>query len=169
MARPDASEHAPYFSTYIDLVEGDRALTTLQSQLESVPPFLRGIADPKSLHRYAPGKWSLREVLGHLNDTERIFAYRALRIARADKTPLPPFDENHFVAHANFDAQGWPALIAEFEMIRRSTLALVRPWTEEVLERSTVVSGHRMTARALTFMMAGHVEHHLRIIQERYL
>src|SRR5436190_1111241 len=117
--KPVASEHAPHFTKYVDLVPAGDVLGVLQSQIDTTLAELRGISDADSLRRYAEGKWSVREVVGHLTDTERIFVYRALRFARNDRTPLPGFEENNYVPAARFDAREWSGLIEEYRAVRR--------------------------------------------------
>src|SRR5260370_27943630 len=119
---PQVSEYQPYYGKYIALVQGDDLTGALERQLGDSLALLRGIRDDKSLHRYAPDKWSIKEMLGHIIDTERIFTHRALRFARNDKTPLPGFDQDPYVAAGGFDERAWSDLIAEFEHVRRSTI-----------------------------------------------
>src|ERR1051326_1756492 len=120
--RPAATEYLPYYSRYIDLVPGEDAMAALKSQLRETIAFLNCISNEESVSRYAPGKWSVREVLGHVIDTERIFAYRALRIGRGDKTPLAGYEQDDYIRGAAFDKVRWSALIEEFELVRRSNL-----------------------------------------------
>lgn len=165
--RPAATEHAPYFSTYIDKVTGDDALAALEAQ----EPWLQGLAAlPESAggHRYAEGKWSVREVIGHMADTERIFAYRLLRIGRGDATPLPGFDQDPYIAGANFEQRTLADVVAEFRAVRAATLALMRSITPEAAARMGTASGHALSARALGWMIPGHVVHHVGILRERY-
>src|SRR5713226_8708323 len=123
---PQTSEHLPYYSRYIALVQGQDLTVALRKQVDTSLPFLRSISEQKSLHRYAPGKWSIKEVLGHLIDSERIFAYRALRFARKDHTPLSGFDQDPYVAEANFDGLPCSYLVARCEHVRRSTILFFR-------------------------------------------
>src|ERR1700729_1380040 len=123
---PEPAEYQSYYGRYISLVPGPDLVQTLDLQIARTLPALRDITEEKSLYRYAPGKWSIKEVLGHLIDAERIFAYRALRFARRDSTPLPGFDQDPYVSAANFDSRPWHDFIAEFEHVRRSTILFFR-------------------------------------------
>lgn len=167
--RPAATEFSPYYSKYIDQVPDGDLLATLTTQHEDTAGLVRGIPEDRADHRYAPGKWSIREVLGHLADTERIFAYRALRVARGDATPLPGFDENAYVANANFAVRSLASLVDELRVIRQATLALYRPLADEELLREGSANGAPITPRALAWIIAGHERHHLAILRERYL
>jgi hypothetical protein len=169
MQRPDAEEYAPYFGKYVDLVPGDDLVGALRGQIGDTLATLRGVSDGDSLRRYAAGKWSLREVVGHMIDTERIFAYRVLRIGRGDATPLPGFDQDPYIAAANFDTRKWGTLLDEFDAVRRSNLFLFEGMDAEAWERRGTSSGHPVTARALGYVIAGHELHHMRIVRERYL
>jgi len=166
---PEPTEYQPYYGRYISLVTGRDLTSTLEAQSAQSLPTLRGISEEKSLHRYAPGKWSVKEVLGHLIDAERIFTYRALRFARNDQTPLPGFEQDPYVASANFDAHPWDDLIAEFEHVRRSTVLFFRALTPEQTLRSGTASQNAITVRALGYIIAGHELHHMAILRDRYL
>jgi uncharacterized damage-inducible protein DinB len=167
--RPAADEHAPYYSRYVDLVPDVDLLDYLQQQMEGTAAFLRAI--PRSLegHRYAEGKWSIREVVGHIADTERIFAYRALRFARADQTPLAGFDENTYVPAAHADDRDLDSLVDEWVHVRLATLALLRGLDEGAPLRRGKANDQEISVRALAWVMAGHVDHHAAILRERYL
>jgi hypothetical protein len=141
----------------------------LESQLEEALPILRGIPEEKSLHRYAPGKWSVREVLSHIADTERVFAYRALWFARGFEIPLPSFDQNVAVAGAAADTIPWAAHIEDFRGVRLSTVSLFRNLPEAAWSRSGIASDNPFTVRALAYIISGHCAHHVRIVRERYL
>ena len=168
ISKPDASEHAPYFSKYIDLVPDGDVMGTLATQIGVTLSELRNISDSASLQRYAVGKWSLREVVGHMIDTERIFAYRALRIARNDRTKLPGFEQDDYIAAANFDQQPWPGLIDEFYAVRRSNLAMFRGLAEEAWVRQGISNDNELSVRAAAYIIAGHERHHMGIIRDRY-
>jgi len=165
---PQTSEHLPYYSRYIVLVQGQDLTATLEKQIGESLPFLHGISEQKSLHRYAPGKWSIKEVLGHLIDAERIFVYRALRFARNDPKPLTGFDQDPYVAAAGFDAHPWSDLVAEFEHVRRSTILFFRGLTSEAAMRSGLANDASITVRSLGYIIAGHELHHVGILRERY-
>ena len=166
---PEASEYLPYYHKYISLVQGNDLIPILESQLADTLPRLREISDQKSLHRYAPEKWSIKEVLGHLADAERIFAYRALRFGRKDGNPLPGFEQNDYVAAAGSDARPWSEMIDEFEHVRRASILLFRGFTGEAATRTGVASNGSVSVRALGYIIAGHELHHMAILRERYL
>ena len=155
IARPDASEHAPYYGRYVDLVAAGDILGTLATQIHGTLAELRKVSEADSLKRYAAGKWSMREVLGHLIDTERIFAYRALRISRSD-------------AAAQFDRRTWAGLLEEFEAVRRSNVLMFRGLGDEAWARQGVANGNAMSVRAAAYVIAGHELHHMRVLREHY-
>jgi hypothetical protein len=169
MTRPDSTEYAPYFAKYISLVPDGDIIVTLGSQIEATLGLLRGLSEAQGELRYAPGKWSVKEVIGHLIDTERIFAYRALRFARNDRTPLAGFDENDYVAHADFSARSLSDLADEFECVRESNLYLFKHLGDEAWARRGVSNGNEISARALAWITAGHELHHREILRSRYL
>jgi len=168
IAPPESTEYPPYFGRYISLVPGSNLTSTLDTQLTESLATLRPISEEKSLHRYAPEKWSIKEVLGHLIDAERIFTYRALRFARNDQTPLPGFDQDPYVAAAHFDQHAWNDLLAEFEHVRRSTILFFRALTSDDMLRSGTSNQAVISVRALGYAIAGHEIHHMRILRERY-
>jgi hypothetical protein len=167
--RPERSEFAEYYSTYVDQVPAGDVCEILTFQATDVMPLFEGISEDQSVSRYAPDKWSLRQVLSHLNDTERVFTFRALWFARGFDQPMPSFDQNVAIAGAAADDRTWASHLEEFKAIRSATLALFRNLPEDVWSRQGVASGHAVTVRALAFITAGHVAHHARIIRERYL
>ncbi len=169
VGRPERSEAAPYYFTYIDQVEGDDVLRVLERQLEELPAFFATISEEKSLHRYAADKWSIRQVLNHLNDTERLFAFRALWFARGFDTALPSFDQNVAVSGAEADGIGWSEHVEEFRRVRLATLSLFKNLPADAWMRSGIASEKPFTVRALAFIAAGHLAHHVRILRERYL
>ena len=169
ITKPEDSEYARYYSRYIDLVPDGDILTTLTHQIGVTLAELRKITDQKSLRRYDLGKWSVREVVGHMIDAERIFAYRALRFARADMTKLPGFEENDYVDAANFDERPWDDLLDELYAVRRSNLAFFRGLSEEAWTRAGIASDNPMSVRALAYVIAGHERHHLGVIRDRYV
>jgi hypothetical protein len=169
IGRPQRTEAAaPYFK-YIDQVPGDDALAVIESQLEESRALYAGISEEISLHRYAPDKWSIRELLNHVTDTERAFAFRALWFARGFTTPLPGYDQNIAAAGAAADGIAWRAHVAEFERVRLSTISLFRNMPVEGWTRSGIASDSLVSVRALAFIIAGHVAHHVAILRERYL
>lgn len=166
--RPESGEHLPYFSLYIDQVPECDLLPFLASQSSAFLDELKAFTPERSLLRYAEGKWSLREVVQHISDAERIFAYRLLRIARGDETPLPGFEQNGYVVAGNADAIGWYSLLTEFSAVRQATLTLAGNLAEDAWPRTGTASGHNMSVRALAYIIAGHVEHHRALIRTHY-
>jgi len=165
--KPRSDEHAEYYARYIRLV-GDDALAALRAQSASTPRMLSGLSEAQAMHRYAPGKWSVKEVVGHVTDAERVFGYRALRIARADTTPMPGFDENAWVPAANFDRRSMPELVAGYQAVRAATVALLSSFDEAALTRRGTANDQEVSVRALAHIMAGHELHHMTILRERY-
>jgi hypothetical protein len=165
---PDRAEAAEYYWTYINLVgEGDIRQILGAQRLDTLRA-LREISEERSRHRYAPDKWSLRGVLSHLNDSERVFTHRALWFARGFDTPLPSFDQTIAAAHAGADERSWQSHVEEFESIRAATLTLVNGLPDDAWARRGVASGQPVTVRALAYIVAGHVAHHMKIVRERY-
>jgi uncharacterized damage-inducible protein DinB len=169
IGRPETTEAAPYYFTYINQVTGDDPLTTIEKQAKDSLGFFRNISEEKSLYRYAPDKWSIREVLNHVTDTERAFAFRSLWFARGFNIPLPSYDQNIASAGAEADKVSWAAHIEECERVRLATISLFKNMPPEAWNRSGIASDNRFTVRALAFIIAGHVTHHIRIVRERYL
>lgn len=167
---PAANEYPSYYASYISLVkESADVVASLESQLEETLALLSGIGEAKAGWRYAPGKWSVRELVGHVADSERVFAYRALRFARGDETPLPGFDQDVFVSHANFDSCRLSDLAAEFEHVRRASLCLFQQLPAEAWSRRGVANNGEITVRALAYIIAGHELHHRHILRTKYL
>ncbi|HEX2205557.1 MAG TPA: DinB family protein [Longimicrobium sp.] len=167
--RPGADEYAPFYAGYVARVPEGDVVATLERQLDEVVRFFRDVPAEREGHRYAPGKWSVREVAGHIADTERIMAYRALRIARGDATPLPGFDENAYVPPSGFDARPLASLAEEWAAVRRATLPLFRHLDAEGWARRGTASDAAVSVRALAHIIAGHAEHHLEVLRTRYL
>jgi hypothetical protein len=167
--RPQTTEAAPYYFTYIDRVLSDDVVSVLEDQLDETGAFLSAISEEKSLSRYAPDKWSIRQVVGHVNDTERLFVFRALWFARGFQDPLPSFDQNICVASAQADQVSWAEHIEEFRRIRLATLAFFQHLPAEAWQRTGIASDNPFTVRALAYIAAGHVVHHNDVIRERYL
>jgi hypothetical protein len=166
--RPGADEYFEYYDAYIRLVPGDDALPTLASQLDAWLPKLRRLSDAQALHRYAPGKWSVKEVLGHMCDGERVFGYRALRCARADTTPMPGFDENAWVPASASDRRPLGEILDELAVIRTATVALFRSLEPEMLARRGTANDQTISVRALAWIITGHTTHHQTGLRERY-
>lgn len=169
LPRPGTDEYAPYYAGYISEVPEGDLLETLTHQLDEILVLCGSIGEAQGDHAYAPGKWTIKEVLGHLNDAERVFAYRALRIARGDTTPLPGFDENVYTPESGARARTLADLAEEFAAIRRATLSLLATFTAETAARRGTASGNPASARAVAWTIAGHAGHHVRILRERYL
>jgi len=169
MGPPERNEAAPYYFTYINRVIGDDIVGQLHTQSEETLAFLRGISEEKSLHRYAPGKWSIRQVLSHFNDSERTFLFRAFWFARGFESALPSFDQDVCAGAARADEFSWARHVEEFREVRSSTVAFFRNLPAEAWMRTGVASGNPFTVRALAYILAGHVAHHRAILQERYL
>lgn len=168
ISRPDPDEYPPYFGRYIAEAGSADPLATMREQLETTAALFASVGESRAGYRYAPGKWSIRQILGHLADAERIFTYRALRLARADATPLPSFDENDFMTFAEFDSRPLASLLEEWRAVRRASLALFESLGDDALRRRGTVSGGPMSVRALAWIIAGHERHHLRVLRERY-
>ncbi len=169
ITKPEAREAAPYYSTYIDKVPPGDIRKTLESQLEKTRSFLEDVSERKSRHRYAPGKWSMREVMGHINDTERLFVFRAFWFARGFDTPLPSFEQDVAVAAAGADDISWARHVEEFAAVRAATAMFFRGLPDAAWARTGVASGTPFTVRALAWIAAGHVAHHVGLLKERYL
>jgi len=167
--RPEATEYAPYYGKYILLVPDGDILKTLEDQLGATGELLRGISEVQADSRYAPDKWSIKEVAGHIIDGERVFAYRALRFARGDGTPLPGFEQDDYVRHGSFDACMLSDLASEFEYVRQGTLSLFRHLDGEAWHRRGTASDAEVSVRALAYIIAGHELHHVRILKAKYL
>jgi hypothetical protein len=166
---PKPGEAAEYYFTYIDKVPPGDICRTLETQAAETVALLRSISDERSLHRYASGKWSIREAIGHVNDTERLFVFRALWFARGFDTPLPSFDQGVAVATARADERSWTGLIEEFAAVRAATVTFFQGLSADDWSRQGVASGNPFTVRALAYITAGHVAHHNAILREQYL
>lgn len=166
---PDHSEAAEYYFTYIDQVPAGDICEILEGQLPEVLAQLRGISEEQSLLRYAPGKWSIREVVSHLNDTERLFTFRALWFARGFDTPLPSFDQDVAIAQAAADERSWSSHVDELVAVRAATVGFFRSLPDEAWRRRGIASDNPFTVRALAYIVAGHLAHHSRVVRERYL
>ena len=167
--RPSTDEYGEWYAGYVAAVPEGDVLQFLATQGEETAATLGAVPESKAGFRYAPGKWSIRELTGHLADAERIFSYRALRFARGDTAPLPGFDENVYVQESRFDSRTLASLVAELRAVRRSTLALIEGFDASVLERRGTASNAVMSVRALVYVIAGHERHHRDVLRERYL
>jgi hypothetical protein len=166
---PERTEAAEYYFTYIDQVAAGDIRVVLKTQLAEALALLHDIPEQQSLVRYAPDKWSIRQVVSHLNDAERLFVFRALWFARGFDSPLPSFDQNVAVSTAGADDRSWGSHVEEFRAVRAATLAFFQDLPADAWTRRGVASGNPFTVRALAYISAGHVSHHLKILQERYL
>ena len=169
MQRPEKTEYAPYYETYVSLVYETDVVATLQNQLDEMQNLLSEISEEKGAHAYAEGKWTIKELIGHLNDGEKIFAYRALRIARADKTPMEGFEQDGYIENANFNECQFKDLVEEFALLRRANILFFKNLTEEAWTRTGTASGSAVSVRALAYIIIGHVRHHTNILHSRYL
>ena len=167
--RPAENEFAPYYARYIERVADGDVLRALSKQCETTTTLVRSLPEERGGFRYAPGKWSVREVLGHVIDAERIFGYRALTFARGDTVSLPGFDEDNYARASNADRRTLADLAAEFEIVRRSTIALFHSFDETALGRRGKANNVEVTVRALAFITAGHELHHADVLRTKYL
>jgi uncharacterized damage-inducible protein DinB len=169
LGRPDPSEHAPYAIAYVKLVPDTDFLETFPRQLEGTMALLKPLSDEAASFSYAPGKWTIKQIVGHISDNERIFAARILRVARHDETPLPGYEQDDYMPVAGFGERRWADLLEELESVRRSTVTLFQGLPQEAWLRRGTVSGFSVTVRGLAFAAAGHELHHRRILREKYL
>jgi hypothetical protein len=168
LTRPEPGEYAPFYETYVSLVQGGDVIAQLESQRLQTAQLFVASTERDGNFRYAPGKWSIKEVVGHLSDSERVFSYRAMRIARGDQTPLPGFEQDDYVKNGNFGEQSLADLVAEYGAVVAATLALLRSFNAEAGARRGTASDKPVTVRALAFIIAGHELHHREILKERY-
>ena len=169
IGRPDPSETAGYYFTYIDQVSGDDALAAIESQLDVAVAFFNNITEEASLYRYEPQKWSIRQVLSHITDTERAFAFRALWFARGFQSPLPGFDQDIAASGADADHISWATHVEEFRRVRLATISLFCNLPSEAWMRTGIASDNPFTVRALAYIIAGHVAHHIAVLRVKYL
>ncbi|HEX3152285.1 MAG TPA: DinB family protein [Gemmataceae bacterium] len=167
MPRPQPEEYAPFFANYISLVPEDDVMPVLSAQLEETLRLFRTISESESLVLHSPYTWTIKQVVGHLTDGERIFGYRALRFARGDSTPLPGFEENDYVRAGEFNRVPFTDLIEAFETVRRSQLFFFRQLPAEAWSRGGLANNGPVTVRASAYIMAGHVRHHTAIVRRR--
>jgi uncharacterized damage-inducible protein DinB len=168
--KPEPSEYAPYVTMYISLLPDDgQIIKHLEENLHATTEFMRSLPEEKLTFRYAEGKWTVKEILAHLIDDERIYAYRALRFARNDQIELPGFEQDDYAVESGANERSLDDLLAEFAVVRQSTIALFNSFPDHVLTRSGVASGNVMSVRAIAYHLAGHELRHLNIIKERYL
>jgi uncharacterized damage-inducible protein DinB len=169
MRKPLPHEYPHYYARYINRVRVGEISTTLDEQKEEMRNFLNGLGEEAAQYRYAPGKWSIKEVIGHIIDVERIFVYRALRFARNDKTSLPEFDQEEYIKQANFDSRSLIDLADEFYTVRDATIAMFTHFDETVFNREGIASDQKFTVRSIPFIIAGHESHHREVIEKKYM
>lgn len=167
--RPQAGEYGSYYQRYIDLATEDDVVAALDAQSHETATLLGGLSEQQASHRYAPDKWSIKQLVGHVTDTERIFAYRALSIARGETKSLPGFDQEPYVANGAFDERSISDLADELAAVRRANVMMLRALSDEAWRRIGTASDNPISVRALAFIMLGHERHHVRILRERYL
>jgi len=167
--RPEPSEYNEYYEKYVSLIDDTDLLSTLEEQMRETRDLFAGFPEERGSHAYADGKWTVKEVISHLLDGERIFAYRLLRIARGDETPLEGFEQDGYIENSHANERTFNDLLCEFGELRAANLRLMRSMDDADWQRGGTASGSPVTARALAFIMAGHVQHHLNIIRECYL
>lgn len=169
IAPPDHTEFVPHFVTYVSQVPEGDIREILEAQASDTLDLLRGIPEDRSLHRYAPDKWTIREVVSHIADTERVFVFRAMWFARGFDTALPSFDQDVAIRGAGADGRSLASHVEEFRAVRDATITLFRNLPDEAWSRRGIASGNPVTVRALAYITAGHVAHHVRLLRERYL
>lgn len=169
VGKPEATEYAPYYEKYITLVADEHILTSLSRQLDDTLALLGSISEDRANFRYAPDKWSIKQLVGHMIDAERILSYRALRFARNDQTPLQGFEQDDYVRSGSFDDCPLSELASEFAHVRRATILLFKHLDDEAWKRTGTANDDAVSVRALAYMMAGHELHHMEILRTRYL
>jgi uncharacterized damage-inducible protein DinB len=169
MSKPSTNSYASYFQQYIDQVPETDLNTAFKNQAAGLNDFLHTITEEKSAYAYAQGKWTIKELLQHIIDAERIFAYRALCFARGEKTSLPSFDENEYAANSNAAGRTWKSLVEEFLAVRKATEFLFESLSEEALNNPGLANNNTTTAASVGFITLGHYYHHKKILEERYL
>ena len=169
MTRPQTTEAADYYFRYIDLITSDDIVPVFEKQMGEMLEFLGGISEEQSLHSYAPGKWTIREVVNHVNDGERVFTGRAHWFARGFTDALPSFEQDIAVQTAQANNTSWADLVEEFKYVRLATISFFKSMPDEAWERTGVASDNPVSVRALAYIMAGHVTHHIGVLREKYL
>jgi hypothetical protein len=169
MLRPSQTDYDTYYGAYIELVTGENIVQFLEEQKDRTNKFLRSISEEDSFYSYAEGKWTIKQVVGHITDTERIMAYRALCLARKEKQHLPGFEEKDYAATGKFNSRRYTDLVDELKIVREANLPMVRSFDGEMTAQDGIVNNKRITVLALLYIIGGHQEHHLKIIKERYL
>jgi hypothetical protein len=168
MGRPDKSEYDPYYENYVSLVEHDDITDTLASQPTKLHDMFTAMPEERGDFRYAEGKWSIKELIGHLIDGERMFAYRLFRISRGDATPIEGFEQDGYIENAHANQRSFADLLEEFTLLRRANMLLINNLNDEAWSRVGTANNVKISVRALVYIMAGHIEHHLGVLRERY-
>jgi DinB superfamily len=168
MSRPQPAEYDPYYQKYIARVPEDEIIPALEGQLDELNNLLDGVAEEKGTYAYADGKWTLKEVLSHLIDGERIFAYRAFRIARGDKTPMEGFEQDGYIENSHANERSFAELLGEFELLRKANVFFFKNLEPADWTRVGMANNVEVSVRSLAWIMAGHIRHHIAILQERY-
>lgn len=168
VGRPEPSEYAPYYDRYISLISGSDILATLESQRRQTMLLLSGRDEDDGNARYAPDKWTAKEVLGHVCDSERILAYRALRIARGDRTPIEGYEQDDYVRNGPYGRVALAEVIEDYIAVRRATLTLLRNLDEAAWRQRGIANKNEVSVRAIAYLMAGHELHHRRVLEEKY-
>lgn len=169
IARPQSDEYYEYYQQYVSKVPEGDLISLLREQALDTVTMLQGLSPSQADHAYAPGKWTVKQVIGHIIDAERVFVYRAMCFARRDATALPPFDENSYVDNANFQSRTLADLLEELQLVRAATIQFAKTLDVESLTNRGTASGRSVTVRALLYIVAGHERHHANLLRERYL
>jgi uncharacterized damage-inducible protein DinB len=170
LTAPTPEEYAPFYGDYVQrAAQQNNIYKSLSDQITALHAALNSLSDLQACFKPGPNEWSIKEVMGHINDVERVFAYRLLRISRGDATPLPGFEQEDYVRAAGFDRYALHDLLGEFECLRRANMLAIQNLTETAIDRRGTASGYTVSARALIYMMVGHVDHHMASLQEKYL
>lgn len=169
MRRPETNEYAPYYETYIKDVIGNDPFRNLENQYQEIQSLLQSLSEEEANYAYSGGKWTVKEVLGHMIDTERVMCYRALSISRKEKQSLPGFEQDDYVREANFKERTITNLLEEYRIVRKSTISLFKNFTENMLNQKGTANNKSVTVLALLYIIAGHEQHHLKILKEKYL
>ena len=169
MNRPETNEYAPYYDTYVSLIDGDNVIPVLNDQSNELRAIFLNMPEEKGSFTYEPGKWTIKELLSHIIDGERIFGYRILRISRGDETPIEGFEQDDYIATSNANNRSFADMLDEFELNRRGNILMIKNIDDAGSKLMGTASGVPVSARALTYIMAGHVTHHLSILKDRYL
>jgi hypothetical protein len=169
MNRPDQTEYDPYYERYVSLVANDDIIDTLASQPTRLNDLMTALPEEKGAYAYDVGKWTIKELLGHLIDGERMFAYRLFRISRGDETPIEGFEQEGYIENAHSNERSFADLLEEFSLLRRANMIFFKNMTDEAWRRVGTANNVKVSTRALVYIMAGHIEHHLDILRERYL